>query len=205
MNQQVSYEDIAMYQWTRSMQAVQMADVEIARVIYWCKDPKREATPDLVSMIALYTEAADTLQRLEESHVPLEVQGLMSQEEIRNSLSRLKGFQLACEQYQPELFRNTLSNQLKEKAELLLSQIENLKDTEMDEEELEELLSLRDDLEHARMGVYVNQLEGNFVGVDYSRLAGDLAKIDKLLHPVLKPYKNRSRPIYTPNVFWWRN
>ena len=61
--------EVAKFQWATAMASLYMSETEIARMMYWCKEPRREQDPDLVSMIAWFTETDEKTRILEDDSV----------------------------------------------------------------------------------------------------------------------------------------
>lgn len=207
-----SYDEIAQFQWLRATQSVTLAEVEVARMIYWCKSPNKEAIPDLVEMISLYTEAYDCAERLD--HTPIRIpdeareelarSGVLSLTEIRNKCVELDAFMTASEQFRFDLYQETLNKQLQKALQDWRKRLESLSSNHtLDEADLSDLLEVRDNLEYARMGINVIRMEDRLPKVSYAQFARELGVLDVLLRDFLKAYD--AQPLaYAPSTFWWR-
>lgn len=191
--------EIIKYQWLTAMQAVEMADVEVARMMYWCKDPRGEAEPDLVTMIALWTEADEKSKLLEEDSIDVPDDDLPSVNQIKDLVATQEGYMLASEEYQSRQYQNILNRQLTEFVQATLSQLSNATD-----EEIEDILELRDTLEYARMGIHVIQMQGRLQNVNYDQFVEKLNQFDQRIRVDLKNHDSY-KPPYVPSTFWWRN
>lgn len=196
--------EISKYQWFTAMQAVEMSDVEIARMMYWCKSPKDEVEPDLVTMIALWTEADEKSQLLEDESVQISDSSLPDVSQIKEQLATQEGFMIASEEYQSKLYQQLLNKQLRERIQSFLNLISLASTEVLRNEEIEDILSERDTLEYARMGIHVIQMQGRLSRVEYSGFAQYLKQTDIQLRQFLKSYTGFSKPPYVPSTFWWR-
>lgn len=207
-----SYEEIARYQWLMATQTVTLAEAEVARMIYWCKSPNKEAVPDLVEMISLYTQALDCSERLD--HTPLQIpeeqraelaaSGILTTQEIRSKCVELDAFMSASEQFRADLYQETLNQQLRQALKDWHDQLARIPGTKiLDAEELDELLSVRDALEYARMGIHVIQMELRLPKVQYDQFARELQVLDNQLRDLLQLQDDQPLP-YAPSTFWWR-
>lgn len=206
-----SYDEIARYQWLAATQAVTLAEAEVSRMIYWCKSPNDEEIPNLIEMISLWAEASDKSDRLDQTPIVIDDaikeelanSGVLEVSDISDKRAELDGFMTASENFKSDLYQRTLNEQLVAEIDQWRKQLRYAKDQTLNEEELDELLSTRDYLEYARMGIHVIRMERRLLNVNYSQFADKLADLDGYLKDILKNYDPLPLP-YAPSTAWWR-
>ncbi len=205
-------------QWLTASIATTMAEVEAARMMYWCKDLEEEAPPNLVLLISLWAQAYDLSERLDETPRGTNIEfgeataesGVLTLDEIKDKVAEIDGFMLASEQYRSKEYQELLQDQLSDALTKLTDGVSELEEGHPDEDDLGLLLEKRDQLEYARMGINVLRMEKRLLQVNYDNVADTLAQIDGLgaRSTGLVAIVNKSPQLtvpYSPSTFWWRH
>jgi len=195
--------EIAKFQWISAFRCIKLSEAEIARMMYWCREPKREQDPDLVNMIAWFTEADEKSSILEDDSIQVD-EGLLSIADIKVMTAKQSGYMIASENHQPKLYQQLLNKQLKERVQSLIELLSQETIDSLDDDEIEDMLSERDTLEYARMGINVIRLQGRLTKVEYDSFTQGLKQIDQQLRQFLKGNTGIQKPPYTASTFWWR-
>ncbi len=188
----------------------ELADIEIAEILDWCKKPELESTPSISTALGLWTSGVDLTERIKElpqvQIYELEQRAIaldtFSHSTIEQKLVELDGYLIACEEHQQELFNITLNNQL---TTALANWEEQIRLIEFcDEEELTEILQERDLLEYTRIGISIIRLEyPRLKDIQYVAFAKALKATDTAFR---KSLNGATYPLpYADRTFWWRN
>lgn len=195
--------DLVHYQWLTAMQSIEMSAVESARMMYWCREPRKEQEPDLVLMIALWAQADDTSLQLENDALVIDSDEFMSIEDIKTEVAMQEGFMMGSEKHQPRIYPDLINKQLVERTDAFGRMISQYAESQ-EPEELDELLDERDLLEYARMGLNVIRMEGRLPTVEYDSFAARLKQLDTQLKEAIPNDAEIFKPPYVPSTFWWR-